>query len=225
MSLIGTIPAIIGGAACCVPTLILVIGLQLTATLAAVWSYFVPLSAILLILSLWWSLRRIQKVNLEIASEGSVVVTEDERLNDKIVGIMRTGLGLRGFEFLGTGKVYTPENTILITNKQIIFIVIPVKGAGKLISGTDISMWQWLMSKSKLSETLNSLLKSKSLSEIVKMHQQNFSIPLGHLKVSIGSKYTQKICFSYLTKKVCYSIRDKQDFNRAKNLFNSYLIK
>ena len=64
VSLIGTIPAIIGGAACCVPTLILVIGLQLTATLAAVWSYFVPLSAVLLILSLWWSLRRIQKRRL-----------------------------------------------------------------------------------------------------------------------------------------------------------------
>ncbi len=64
VSLIGTIPAIIGGAACCVPTLILVIGLQLTATLAAVWSYFVPLSAVLLILSLWWSLRRIQKRKL-----------------------------------------------------------------------------------------------------------------------------------------------------------------
>ncbi len=61
ISLLGTIPAIVSGAACCVPTLILVIGLQLTATLAAIWSLFVPLSGILLFLSLWWSLRRIQK--------------------------------------------------------------------------------------------------------------------------------------------------------------------
>ncbi len=37
-ALIGTIPALIGSTACCVPTLILVIGLQLTATLATVWS-------------------------------------------------------------------------------------------------------------------------------------------------------------------------------------------
>jgi hypothetical protein len=64
VSLIGTIPAIIGGAACCVPTLILVIGLQLTATLAAIWSYFVPLSAFLLLVSIWWSLRRTQKRKL-----------------------------------------------------------------------------------------------------------------------------------------------------------------
>jgi len=58
-SLIGTIPALIGGAACCVPTLILVIGLQLTATLATVWSWLVPASALLLVGSLWWSLHRI----------------------------------------------------------------------------------------------------------------------------------------------------------------------
>jgi hypothetical protein len=57
-ALIGTIPALIGGAACCVPTLILVIGLQLTATLATVWSWLVPVSALLLAGSLWWSLHR-----------------------------------------------------------------------------------------------------------------------------------------------------------------------
>jgi hypothetical protein len=57
-ALIGTIPALISGAACCVPTLILVIGLQLTATLATVWSWLVPISALLLLGSLWWSLHR-----------------------------------------------------------------------------------------------------------------------------------------------------------------------
>jgi hypothetical protein len=57
-ALAGTIPALISGTACCVPTLILVIGLQLTVTLAAVWSWLVPASALLLVVSLWWSLHR-----------------------------------------------------------------------------------------------------------------------------------------------------------------------
>lgn len=57
-ALIGTIPALIGGAACCVPTLILVMGLQLTAALAGVWSLLVPVSAVLLLVGLWWSLHR-----------------------------------------------------------------------------------------------------------------------------------------------------------------------
>ena len=57
-SLLGTIPALVGGAACCVPALILVIGLQMSATLIAVWPLFVPASAALLIAALWWSLAR-----------------------------------------------------------------------------------------------------------------------------------------------------------------------
>jgi hypothetical protein len=59
-ALIGTIPALVSGAACCVPTLILVIGLQLTATVATVWSWLVPISALLLLGGLWWSLHRMQ---------------------------------------------------------------------------------------------------------------------------------------------------------------------
>lgn len=58
-ALMGTIPALVSGAACCVPTLVLVIGIQLTATLAAMWSMLVPLSALLLVASLAWSLYRI----------------------------------------------------------------------------------------------------------------------------------------------------------------------
>jgi hypothetical protein len=50
ISLLGTLPTILSGAACCVPTLILVIGIQFTATLAAVWPFFVPFSFILLAL-------------------------------------------------------------------------------------------------------------------------------------------------------------------------------
>lgn len=64
MNLISTLPSIVSGAACCVPTLILVIGLQLTATLATLWSFFVPLSFVLLIASLWWALYKIKKRRL-----------------------------------------------------------------------------------------------------------------------------------------------------------------
>jgi hypothetical protein len=58
VTLLGTIPAILGGAACCVPTLILVLGLQFTATLSAVWPWLVPASFIALTVGLLWALRR-----------------------------------------------------------------------------------------------------------------------------------------------------------------------
>jgi hypothetical protein len=73
-ALIGTVPALISGAACCVPTLILVIGLQLTATVATVWSWLVPISAVLLVISLWWSLRRMvaEGVGCKLSARWSV---------------------------------------------------------------------------------------------------------------------------------------------------------
>jgi hypothetical protein len=56
VSLLGTIPALMGGAACCVPTLVLIVGLQMSATVIAIWPLFVPASAALLLAALWWSL-------------------------------------------------------------------------------------------------------------------------------------------------------------------------
>lgn len=71
-ALIGTIPALVSGAACCVPTLILVIGLQLTATLATVWSLLLPVSAVLLLASVWWSLRRIGEQRVCASARGGL---------------------------------------------------------------------------------------------------------------------------------------------------------
>ncbi len=59
-SLLSTIPAILSGMACCTPTIILLIGLQVTATIITVWSFFIPLSILLLSISVWWSLHKIQ---------------------------------------------------------------------------------------------------------------------------------------------------------------------
>lgn len=56
-ALAGALPALLSGAACCVPTLFLALGLQLTAGLAALWPLLLPISVVLLVFALWWSLR------------------------------------------------------------------------------------------------------------------------------------------------------------------------
>ena len=57
--LFGTIPAIASGAACCVPVIILVLGIQLSIVILTIFAFFIPLAFLLLILTLWWSLHRI----------------------------------------------------------------------------------------------------------------------------------------------------------------------
>jgi len=171
------------------------------------------------------SFKRIRSVNLDEKTNisNTIPIGTDEKVINYIVGIMRSGLGLRGFEILGAGKIYNPENAILITDNQVIFITVLVEGADKLISGTDIAMWQWLLSKNNIEEKLKDLLASNSLSQIVNMNQGNFSMSLNKLNVKIRSGITQSICFSSEDKKVCYSVRDKNELEKAKMIFANYL--
>jgi len=61
VTLIGTIPALLSGAACCTPTIIAVIGLQFTGVIAAAWPWAIPVSLLILSVSLWWSLKQASK--------------------------------------------------------------------------------------------------------------------------------------------------------------------
>lgn len=58
--LAGTIPALLSGAACCTPLLVLLLGIQLSAGLLGVFAFLVPLAIVLLLASLLWSLNRIR---------------------------------------------------------------------------------------------------------------------------------------------------------------------
>ncbi len=97
-SLLSTIPAIFSGMACCVPTIILVIGLQLTATLVTLWSFLIPLSIILLLVSIWWSLHKIQVKNCRQASGKrnqndsavELVISSGHQSNSKLTTITPT---------------------------------------------------------------------------------------------------------------------------------------
>lgn len=60
INLAGTIPALLTGAACCTPLLIIIIGVQLSAVLLTAFSLFIPIAILLLFASLWWALRRIK---------------------------------------------------------------------------------------------------------------------------------------------------------------------
>ncbi len=165
--------------------------------------------------------KRVRTVNLnqELNTGNSITFENDEKVIDYIVGIMRTGFGLRGFEFLGVGNINNPENALLVTDRQVIFIVIPVQGADKLIGGSYIGMWQWLLSKKNLEEKLKSLLASDQLKKVINLYPTNFSINKNNLVVRFGGKFNQTICFISGERKFCYALRDKKDYLKAKNIF------
>lgn len=60
LTLLGTIPALLSGAACCAPLLILILGIQLSAALLTTFSLLVPVAIIFLSFGLWLAIRRIK---------------------------------------------------------------------------------------------------------------------------------------------------------------------
>ena len=148
-----------------------------------------------------------------------------EKIIAHIAGIMRTGFHLRGSAVLGTGKIRTAENAMLITDKRIIFVVVPVKGAETIVASTDIAMWQYMLSKKGIEEKLKTWMKGKSPQTLLKSNPKNYAIELKDIqKVKFNKFFNRGVVFMKKDgTKRSYAIRDKADLERAKKLFANFL--
>jgi hypothetical protein len=57
--LLGSTMGLIAGSACCGPTIFLVLGLQASASVMAVFGWLIPLAGLLLLGTLWWNTNRV----------------------------------------------------------------------------------------------------------------------------------------------------------------------
>lgn len=155
--------------------------------------------------------------NVEIIS-----VSPEESVVFQLPGVMRAGWGIRSTTGMsGVGEVRHPENTLILTNKNVLLLYIPLSGADKVITGTDLGVVNWLLASKDIANKLSEMLQSQTLDQIFKSDQRNFGISLENLaKVDFGS-WTQTI--SLLTKsgqKYSYSVRNKEDYEKAKQVFS-----
>ena len=151
-----------------------------------------------------------------------------EKVIDYIAGIMRVGIlpegKIYGKEWLGKGEIKFPENTLILTNRRVAFIKLPIAGTGQIIAGTDISMWQWMTAKKDIENKLKEMMASQTLQEILTCSDKNFAVKLEDIKEVKLSNISQGISFiSQDGKKYNYSVRDKKDFERAKVIFKRFL--
>src|SRR3989344_7477901 len=116
-----------------------------------------------------------------------------EKILDYIAGIMKIGFGIRGFEILGVGKIITSENSMIITDKRIIFVTVPLPGAEITISGVDIPMWQWLIAKKDIENKLKEMINSMSVKEIISSNSKNFYIDYGEIEKIKFGKFSRNI--------------------------------
>ena len=153
----------------------------------------------------------------------SVIAYPNEKIITYIAGIMRTGFGIRGKSILGVGEIYNSENAMIITNKRILLITVPVPGAETTIEGIDIPMWQWLLAKKDIKNKTKEMIKSMSIADILRSNRKNFFIDYNDIKtIKFGNISRSIKIIRKDGKKFEYAIRDKRDFERAKKIFVNF---
>lgn len=143
---------------------------------------------LLLIVSSITELRRIKEINLvnptkENNSKKSlpIKVHKDEEIIAPIFGIMKTSVDLKsalepfGFSFLGKGKVFSPENSLLITNKRLLFIQVPMTGGDNIVGGINYVTSNFFYNKKELLTNGKELLRTHSLPQILQLVKKEVS--------------------------------------------------
>lgn len=168
------------------------------------------------------SLIRISRVRLDETPQPDLDISEleaDEVLTATIPAVMRYG-ATRSYGVMGAGKVLTPENALIVTNKAIWALTVPLQGVDKVIGETDIGKWQWVSTYEDIINGLNRMVSSLPFEEVLKQGRAKRLMKLNELQSAKALPYTYAISFVRADgKKFGYSIRLQEDFERAKGLF------
>jgi hypothetical protein len=144
----------------------------------------------------------------------------DEQISGSVFGVMKTGVGLFGGSFLGSGKTYYPENALLITNYRLLFIQIPITGGDKIAGKTDYVSQNVFFNRSELRQKGEQILKTNSLARILN-HASNDVLYKDIRTVTL--KHTQIIIEKFAGEKISYVFMDREYIESLKQLFKFHL--
>jgi hypothetical protein len=181
-------------------------------------------------------IKRMSSANLksgDIKKENKKIkIYPNEKIRDYIAGIMSVSddfnLKLRARGVLGVGEVIDSENAMIITDKRIIFITVPLPGADKIIGSVDIPMWQFLLAEEDVESKTKEIVSSLPLKDIISQHSNDFWIDFEQIK-KVRIQKSSKI-FSGLVKfitnenkKYVYALNDKKALEKIERIFKKYI--
>ena len=202
---------------------LILIGLDILSFFAGLpWYVGAFLIGFLLILISSTIIEQKRVASVDVTQEVEEVEAEiegDEVLIESIPGILRV-LASGGTEFLGKGEVRHPENALLITNKAIWVLTVPLPGSGQMVAGTNISTWQWQTGYEDIRKGLEDLVASQPLDELLRKNRGKMLMRWEEIQTVDAQPSKHRL---YLTRrdgvKFRYSLRQREDVERAKRVF------
>ena len=118
-------------------------------------------------------------------------------------------------------KNIAPENSLIITGKNIWVVSVPLKGSGKVISDTDISKWQWLTMQEDIERILAEMVSTVKLNELIENCLYYIKISFESIAMILLSDISNGFTIKTKNgKKYSYSISNGKDYKGFKLLMD-----
>ena len=150
-----------------------------------------------------------------------VLADPQEKTVGTIAGIMRMN-HRGGYAVLGTGRVRASENALIVTDKNIYAVTVPLAGAGKIVGGNDISLWQWMLAGKKIREKLEVLLAGGAMQSALDAMAVNQKIIRADISSVTFDDVTHSLTVATRTGVTLqYSTLINDEYLKAKTLLNT----
>lgn len=167
------------------------------------------------------SLLRFKRLDLSAPQpKERVAADQHEKLVGTVTNLMTVG-ARGGGASLGTGAVRATENALIITDKNIYAVTVPLAGAGKIVAGQDVSMWKWMLGGKQIREKMDGITDGKSMQEILDSVIVNRTQPRDStLKIEFAEERRTLIINPLSRNPMQYAILVKEEYEKAKTLLN-----
>lgn len=157
-----------------------------------------------------------------------IQIDPGEKIVDSIGGIILLGWQRRFKELVpvvGVRKTYTSENALILTNKRVLFITVPIPGVEMATNELYFPDAQWLLVVNEIKEKLKAMIKKQSLKEIANANENNYDLELSEIEKLefVTSFFIPFIQFRANGKTYFYAIREKESLEKAKQMFKNFI--
>lgn len=169
---------------------------------------------------------RVKRIaSVDLASVPSAIQTQNLEYdpNEQVVAyaaaISGGPVGGVNVEVLGKGENKYPQNSLIMTTKNIIFVFVPLLGADKIVGGNVIGGLNFIYNRGEILKKLEEMISTMSLPDIFKSYPKNFYFNIKDIeKVKFGRIF-KSMSFRAGGRKYYYSFRSKEDRKKLKEIF------
>jgi len=175
-------------------------------------------------------MKRIKDIQLNSEGIDSSIVQhkiesyQDEKIVGAVFGILKTITGLKdlfkpmGVSFLGSGKIYFPENSLLITNYRLLMIQVPVSGGNKIVGETDYVSKNFFFNRGEIRQKGEQILKTNSLPEILALATNDVlysdikRVTLEQMKITIEKMNGERLGYVFMDEEYIKPLKELLQF-------------